>query len=68
MSPKVTKARLIWAPFALADASVTEVRQRGHIETRPFPSGELATRRRALEAAFGPPILEDERIAVFDAR
>ncbi len=60
--------RTIWAPFALADAAVAEMRQRGHIEARPFARGVLAARRRALEAAFGAPIAEDDRVVVFDAR
>ncbi len=63
--PGPADGRTIWAPFALADAGLVDMRQRGHLEEQPIPRTLWNSRRRALLNALGEPLFEDELIAVF---
>lgn len=63
--PGAADGRTIWAPFALADAGLVDMRQRGHLEEAPLRRALWASRRRALVDALGEPVFEDSLIAVF---
>jgi len=60
--------RLLWLPFPWVRADLVALRQRGQLVEQAVPGTRLATRRAALVAALGEPLLEDEQIAVFDRR
>ena len=58
----------VWKPFVSVRRELVGGRQAGPLEERPVDPAVLRRRLAALTSVLGPPLLEDDRIAVFRAR
>jgi hypothetical protein len=59
--------RTLWQPFCFVRRPLLRVRQVGEFVERPYPARIWAEIEARMTHAFGPPLYEDDFMAVFDA-
>lgn len=57
----------VWAPFRFAAGDLLAIRQERHFVDRPLGRGTVRVQRSAIAKALGPPVFEDDEVAVFTA-
>ncbi|MHC4845011.1 MAG: hypothetical protein ACYTCU_02505, partial [Planctomycetota bacterium] len=60
--------RTVWAPFVFTSDALLHPRQMGSLLMAPLPVRDIRVQVKALTAALGPPVYEDDELAAFRRR